>query len=261
MANAKKINKNIKPKKHFSKRKKIMIVTATITSIFALLGAYMFMGLAYTVARLRCGGDPIIQVGSFEPTQEYMTSNNPMYKYYAKDVFTKYYCTEKQAQADGLHKDLNPTEWEEHQKKTDNDALLQNSPINFPVYTPQVLPAGIIPKDIKHDNFINEKGNRIMQDLYTSNNTWYGYIEQAELDSEYYNGRWVCNVSKYPCQEVGKTASGQIIYKVYYPGSNSTVWGIKLDSTYFAILVFGRGETGLTDQTVLQAFNSLQKVN
>lgn len=78
-----------------------------VLAMFALATyiAYTSTGFGYTINRLRCSHKPFIKVVSFEPTQTYISPDDRMYPHYYNLSGNKYYCTEQQAQADGLFKD------------------------------------------------------------------------------------------------------------------------------------------------------------
>ncbi len=249
-------NINNQPRLRLSTPKKIFITCAIILVLIGLFVAYTLTGFTYTVARIRCGHQPIVHVVSFEDTRQYLTPSNPMYKYYAHDVLNEYYCSEADAKEAGLSKDLSPSEYQSVTQEAETKSLLKNSPVNFPVYSPSTLPEGV-----SRDNVKTENPNITLQDL-KRNNAGYGYIRQGKIGGTSDKQYWLCNDSRYPCNELGKTSNGLIVYKTYYPGGNSTVWGIRTETTYIVILIFGQQQsTGLNDQTVLSAFNTLQRVN
>lgn len=97
-------NINKQSKQHVSIFMKISIGCAIIFILLGLVATYALSGFAYTIARIRCGHQPIVHFVSFENTREYLTPTSPMYDQYAHDAFNNYYCSETAAKADGLIK-------------------------------------------------------------------------------------------------------------------------------------------------------------
>lgn len=92
------------PKKKLAVGLKIIVGIVIAIILLAGVAAYHITGFGYTVSRIRCGHKPFVKVGSFEPTQTYIGPGDPMYKYYSSNPGSKYYCTELDAQADGLYR-------------------------------------------------------------------------------------------------------------------------------------------------------------
>jgi len=252
------VSKNTQTKKRFSAPIKILIGVVGFIAVIVLVIAYTLSGFGYTVTRLRCGHKPIVGVGTLGPTVDYITPENEQYKYFASNPGSKYYCTEAQAQADGLYKDLSSEESRVSREQARVAALLQNHPVSFLVYAPSTLPNGI-----GLGNATVETDGSVTLD-FTENGLLggYGYISQAPLGSDSDKRQWLCNNTTYPCQEIGKTVTGKTIYNVYYPGGNSTVWGVRFDSTYVMVLIYGKQkDAGINDLSIPQLFNSLKKIN
>ena len=85
--------------------KKVVIGLVTISVLVASIAISFLTGFGYTVSRIRCCHQPFVKVGAFEPNQTYLTPNSPLYKSFASNFGSKYYCSEQQAQADGLTRD------------------------------------------------------------------------------------------------------------------------------------------------------------
>jgi hypothetical protein len=93
-------------KKKLTTRAKITIGFVSLVILIIGIGAYSFTGFGYTVYRIKCGHKPVIQVGGFgETSSTYIGPDDPMYIFYFSNGGSKYFCTERQAQAQGLSKD------------------------------------------------------------------------------------------------------------------------------------------------------------
>ena|GEM_PF-6714958 len=82
-----------------------MLLLGGITALLIILLVYVLTGFGYTIARIRCGHQPTVHVRPFGgEDQTYYTPGNDMYRFYAHEPFTDYYCSETDAQAAGLSK-------------------------------------------------------------------------------------------------------------------------------------------------------------
>ena len=98
------MSKTLSPNKRISMRLKIIVGLVITIPLFIAGVVYYVTGFGYTVSRIRCGNKPFVKVGSFEPTQTYIGPNDPMYKYHSSNPGSKYYCSERDAQDDGLYR-------------------------------------------------------------------------------------------------------------------------------------------------------------
>ncbi len=129
--------------------------------------------------------------------------------------------------------------------------LLKNSPVDFIVYQPSVLPDGV-----SKDELRTESKTEVRQLLYKSGGR-YGIIYQTKVGSGLHtNGD--CD----DCRTLAQTIGGNSINTAYVAGSNITKWGFTNGDTRIVVVIYGQQQNdGITDSNIVGLFNSLLRAN